>query len=119
VTENLTAWEAVRRSNRLSEGGKLRIFLIALVLYAVSYGVTLACELAFGIVFGLGAIVVLVLQLGPAWSITGIVLLGICFMCVLLLMTMCLSSSYSVAFAILYRQHVRLEAIPAQPGVTG
>lgn len=119
VAENLTAWEAVRRGNRLSQGGRLRIFLVGLVLYAASYGVILACELAFGIVFGIGAIPVYVFHLGPAWTITGIILLGICSSCVLLLLVMCISSAYSVAFAILYREHLRLEAASALPGAAG
>lgn len=117
VAEDIPAWQAICRSNRLSEGGRLRIFLVGLVLYAITYGVTLVCELAFGIVAGLGMIPILVFHLGPAWSITGAVLLGICFLCVLLLLVMCVSSSYSIAFAILYREHVRLEsAAAAAPG---
>lgn len=118
LVENLAAWDAIRRSNQLSKGGRLRIFLVALVLYAVSYGAMLACELAFGILVGLGAIPVLLLHLGPPWWITGIVLLGICFASVLVLLVMEVSSSYSVAFAILYREQVRLQAMAA-PGETG
>ena len=112
ITENLTAWEAVRRSNRLSQGGRLRIFLVGLVLYAVTYAAVLACELVFGIVAGLGAIPVLLFHLREAWAMTGLILLGICLVCALLLLGMCISSSYSVAFAILYRQHVCLESTP-------
>jgi hypothetical protein len=112
ITENLTAWEAVRRSNRLSQGGRLRIFLVGLVLYAVTYAAVLACELVFGIVIGLGIIPIAIFHLGLAWMITGAVLVGICLVCALLLLGMCISSSYSVAFAILYRQHVRLESTP-------
>jgi hypothetical protein len=113
IAENLTAWEAVRRSNRLSQGGRLRIFLVGLVLYAVTYAAMLACELVFGIVAGMGAIPVLVFHLGEAWVMTGLILLGICLFCTMLLLAMCISSSYSVAFAILYREHVRLESTAA------
>ncbi len=119
LAENLTAWEAIRRSNRLSQGGRLRIFLVALVLYALSYAVMLACELVFGLLFGSGAVPVLLFHLGPAWWITGIILLGICFVCVLLIVMMGVSSSYSVAFAILYREQVRMESLAAAPGTTG
>jgi hypothetical protein len=113
IVENLTAWEAVRRSNRLSQGGRLRIFLVGLVLYAITYAAMLVLELAFGIVAGLGMIPILIFHLGPAWMITGAVLLGICLLSALLLLGMCMSSSYSVAFAILYREHARPEPVPA------
>ncbi len=120
LAENLTAWQAVRRSNRLSQGGRLRIFLVGLVLYAITYAAVLVCELAFGIVAGLGMIPLVLLQLGRAWMIAGAVLLGICFLSVMLLLAMLISSSYSVAFAILYREHVRLESVPAgAPGPAG
>jgi hypothetical protein len=113
ILENLTAWEAVRRSNRLSQGGRLRIFLVGLVLYAITYAAVLVCELAFGIVAGLGIIPLMIFHLGQVWMITGAVLVGICLVCALLLVGLCMSSSYSVAFAILYREHARLEPVPA------
>jgi hypothetical protein len=119
VAGNLTAWESIRRSNRLTQGRMLRIFLVGLVLYAVSYGVVLACEVVFGIVVGLGAIPVMVFHLGPVWWITGLVLLGICFLCALMLLMMGISTSYSVAFAILYREHVRLESMATASGPAG
>jgi hypothetical protein len=71
------------------------------------------CELAFGIVAGLGIIPLMIFHLGQVWMITGAVLVGICLVCALLLVGLCMSSSYSVAFAILYREHARLEPVPA------
>ncbi len=117
IAENLTAWQAVRHSNRLSQGGRLRIFLVGLVLYAITYAATLVLEVVIGIVAGLGMVLVAVLHLGQAWMIAGAILVGLCLLCLLLLLTMVMSSSYSVAFAILYREHVRLESIPiSAPG---
>jgi hypothetical protein len=113
VAEDIPAWAAIRRSNRLTRGGRLRIFLVGLVLYAITYGVMLACELVFGIILGIGMIPILVFHLGPAWSIPGAVVLGICFVCALVVLGLAISSSYSIAFAILYREHLRLESAAA------
>jgi hypothetical protein len=111
IAENLTAGQAIRRSNRLSQGGRLRIFLVGLVLYAVTYAATLVLEVVIGIVAALGMVFVAVLHLSQAWLMSGAVLVGICLLCLLLLLTMVMSSSYSVAFAILYREHVRMESM--------
>jgi hypothetical protein len=120
VAEDLTAWEAVKRSYRLTRGGKLRIFLVALVIYAISYAAIFALELVFFILAAAGAGMFTLLHLGRMTAYTGAGFLGICFLCFLLFAISGIYAAYSTAFAVLYRDHRRLEAGPAvAPGVAG
>lgn len=47
IEEDMTAWQALKRSASLTSGAKGRIFLVLLVVYAVVYAVELACILVF------------------------------------------------------------------------
>jgi hypothetical protein len=55
VMENLPAAEALKRSVALTRGAKGRIFVVLLVMYAASFVLIMACEIAVFLVFGVGA----------------------------------------------------------------
>jgi len=75
VNENITAMQAIKRSGVLTQGAKGRIFLVALVIYAISYAGIMILYIVFAFS---GAIVAFAgaghwQRLGPA----GYILLGI------------------------------------------
>lgn len=119
VAEDLTAWDAICRSNRVSQGGRLRIFLVALVIYGISLAVILGLELIFFLLLGIGMLLISALHLAPVWTYIGLAPLGLLFIGALILASMCMVAAYSIAFAVLYRDQVRLEQMAAAPGAAG
>jgi hypothetical protein len=104
IDEDLTAAAAISRSVRLTKGARVRIFLLAAVIYAISYAAFLIIECILGVV---GGIVVLA---GSAMNVAvnpwGYIAGGLALVCLLILMSswMAISTSaYSTAFAVLYR----------------
>ena len=74
IDEGLTAGEAIRRSSKLTQGSRGRIFLLLLVLELIACACIFVLEIVAGVVFGIGALVV---YLAPAhstnlWTIVGI-----------------------------------------------
>jgi hypothetical protein len=122
VTEDRTAWDALRRGNDLSKGGRLRIFLVGLVIYAASIAVVLACELAGFLLAAIGMIPLVVPHVSAVVTYLGYIwmgLVGLCFLALLFLCTGLIPTAYSIAFAILYRNHIRMEGVAAATGVAG
>jgi len=112
VVEGLTARNAMRRSSQLTKGAKGRIFLMLLLIYAISYAFLFAFYLAAIILFAVGAVAasVLHLQLTAPWSFLGEGFLGICVVAVIFLWITLTWAGLTTALAVIYHdQRVRLE----------
>ena len=115
VAEDGGAWKGIRRSNQLTYGAKGRIFLLALLIYAIAYAAFLVVEL---VIFFLGTIVALVgmtvhLTMAP-WGYIGIGAAGVVFLCMYILWYACVWAAYTTLFAVVYQdQRLRLEGAAA------
>ncbi len=115
VVENVSAWNAIRRSNQLTYGAKGRIFLLVLLIYAIAYAAFLVVEV---IIFFVGAMVALVgmllhLTMAP-WGYIGIGAGVFVFVCIYLLWYACIWAAYTTLFAVVYHdQRLRLEGVRA------
>lgn len=108
VMENLTAASSIGRSFRLTRGAKGRIFLLAIVIYAILYAAMLVLECVLGVVAALAVLVGLVLhlQMNP-WGYIGIGVGGVVFLVAIFFMSACSVAGYTSAFAVLYRDQRR------------
>jgi hypothetical protein len=115
VAEDVSAWQGIRRSNQLTHGAKGRIFLLALLIYAIAYAAFLVVEM---VLFFLGAIVALAgmllhLTMAP-WGFIGIGVGAVIFLCAYLLWYACIWAAYTTLFAVVYHdQRLRLEGVAA------
>ena len=123
VEENLPAWTALRRSAQLTRGAKGRIFLVMLVVYAVTYAVNLVCiavVVALAALCAFGAMLAHVTQGSTAFFI----LAGLGVLAYLLVIVAAVVFSYaafSAALAVLYHdQRLRKDgAAPPAPAAAG
>jgi hypothetical protein len=106
VHEGLTARQAITRSGFLTQGAKGRIFLVLLVIYAISYAVMMVIYFIGLIVFGA------VMLAGSAglsahdttpFGYAGIGLLILAGAAIVIFWSALLMAAYSVSFAVLYR----------------
>jgi hypothetical protein len=117
VNESLTAGQALKRSGDLTRGAKGRIFLVLLVIYAISYAFVMVLYAVGLFIFAIGALVfaghfnassplfIVVAVLG------GVVMIGLVLVWISTLM-----AAYSSAFAVIYRdQCVRRNGAPPVP----
>jgi hypothetical protein len=115
--ENLTAWQAIKRSGKLTNGAKGRIFLVLLIVYFIGAAVAMVMY-AVGLFVGvIGALVVgnHINWNSPA-TIAIAVLASIVVLALLLLWSALLSAAYSTAFAVFYRdQCLRQQGPPPLP----
>lgn len=115
VTEDVSAWRGLRRSNQLTNGAKGRIFLLGLLIYAIAYAVFLVAEV---VIFFLGAMIVLVgmmlhLAMAP-WGFVGIGAGVTVFACAYLVWVAAAASAYCTLFAVVYHdQRQRMEGVAA------
>jgi hypothetical protein len=115
VAEDLSAWRSIRRSNQLTHGAKGRIFLLALLMYAIAYAAFLVAEM---VIFFLGAIVALAgmllhLTMAP-WGYIGIGVGAVVFLCAYLFWIALIAGAYQTMFAVVYQdQRLRLEGAAA------
>jgi hypothetical protein len=111
VAEDLPAWAAIRRSVRLTEGGRGRLFLVLLIVYAATYIATMLVEC---VIFAVGAIGFLLglamhLTMNP-WGFVGIGLGVLLLLVAIYLLMTVIMSVYSVALTVFYRdQRLRKE----------
>ncbi len=94
VAEGLTAWASLQRSARLTQGAKGRIFLMLLLIYAISYAVTMVCVCVFCVLGGIGALVAVLAQVSvgsPAFY----VLVGLAVLIYLLVLVAGISFIYA------------------------
>jgi hypothetical protein len=117
VHENLTAMQAIKRSGVLTQGAKGRIFLVLLVIYAISY---VAVMILYAV--GLFAFAIAALAGAGHASLTSPIAIVLAVAGVLVLLTLfllwsaALMAAYSVAFAVFYRdQCLRLQGPPPMP----
>jgi len=115
VAEDMSAWKSLRRSNQLTHGAKGRIFLLALLIYAIGYAAFLVAEM---VIFFLGAMVALVgmllhVAMAP-WGYIGIGVGAVIFLCAYLFWLALIAGAYQTLFAMVYQdQRLRLEGAAA------
>jgi len=102
--ENIPASQALKRSGALTNGAKGRIFLMALVIYAIGYAAIMIFYAVGLFLFAIGALVVGGNpQAHLALTIVLAVLAGIVILVLFFFWTALLMAAYSIAFAVIYR----------------
>jgi hypothetical protein len=118
VVEGLPAWASLKRSALLTKGAKGRIFLVLLVVYALTYAVSLVCTFAFFAVGALAALVAVlahVTQGSPAFvPLICLAVLG--FLLVMIISCMFSYAAFTTALAVLYHdQRLRKDGLLSAP----
>jgi hypothetical protein len=104
VHEDITAFQAIKRSGVLTQGAKGRIFLVLLIIYAISYAAIMVMYVVGIFVVAIGALVgVGHLHAMSPLTIALAALAGIVVMVLVLVWTALLLAAYSTAFAVFYR----------------
>jgi hypothetical protein len=120
IAEEKTATEALRRSALLTRRSKGRMFLVMLVVYAVSYAAMLVLEIVgfgvFGVIALTGSALHVHLTQPLAWVASGILGIGL-FGALLLIMALAWAS-YVVTFSVFYDDQ-RLQLEGAAPAIAG
>jgi len=117
VQENLTAMQAIKRSGVLTHGAKGRIFLILLVIYAISYVAVMILYAVGLFAFAIAALAgaghaSLTSPITIALAVAGVLVL----LALVLLWSAALMAAYSIAFAVFYRdQCLRMQGPPPMP----
>jgi len=117
VNEGLTASQAIKRSGVLTRGAKGRIFLVLLIVYAISYAFVMVLYAMGLFFFAIGALV-FAGHFNPASPLTIVlaVLAGVVLIAVVLVWTATLMAAYSTSFAVFYRdQCLRKDGPPPMP----
>jgi hypothetical protein len=125
VMEDLPAVAALRRSASLTRGGKGRIFVVLLVMYAASFILILVCEMILFFVVGMGVFAVSLAHV--SWHSPLLLFifapLGLLVMLAVILAVVSLPyAGYTTAFGILYcdqRMRVDGAAPPPLPAAGG
>jgi hypothetical protein len=119
IHEDISAGQALKRSGKLTNGAKGRIFLVALVIYAISYAAAMIFYAVGGIMFAIGAIAVGGNpQAHLALTITLAVIGGIVILILIFLWAALLMAAYSIGFAVLYRdQCLRKDGLLPAPAL--
>jgi hypothetical protein len=108
AAENLSAIQAMRRSFHLTRNAKGRIFLVMLVVYAITYAGIIAAEIVIMAIAGVLGLVGLAIHLHPgqAVSIAGITVGGLAGMAVFLVVMALIYSAYAISVSVLYEDQV-------------
>jgi hypothetical protein len=108
AAENLSATEAMRRSFLLTRKAKGRIFLVMLVMYAITYAGMMAAELVILAIAGVLELIGLAIHLHPgqAVSIAGITVGGLAGMGMFLVVMALTYSAYAISLSVLYEDQV-------------
>ena len=116
IEEDLTAWEALKRSARLTSGAMGRIFLVLLVVYAVVYAVEIVCILVLVALAAVGAFAAMSAHV-TVGSPTFSVLVGLGAFAYAIVIGACILLSYAAfttALAVLYHdQRLRKDVLAA------
>jgi hypothetical protein len=117
VHENITASQALKRSGKLTNGAKGRIFLTVLVIYAIAYAAMLILEAVALVLVAFGALAVGGhVQAHLPLTITLAVIAGIVILALIFLWSALLMAAYSIAFAVIYRdQCLRQDGLMTAP----
>lgn len=115
VTEDISAWLSLRRSNDLTKGAKGRIFLLGLLIYAIAYAAFLVVEVVIFFLAAMAALVGMVLHLAMApWGYIGIGVGATVFACAYFIWIAAVTSAYCTLFAVVYQdQRLRLDGFAA------
>jgi len=104
VHENITAGQALKRSGALTKGARGRIFLMALVIYAIGYAAVMILYFVGFFLFAIGALLVGGNpQAHLALTITLAVIACLVLLVVIFLWSALLMAAYSITFAVFYR----------------
>jgi hypothetical protein len=116
VAEDRTAWNAAQRSLELTQGAKGRIFLVALLVWFLSYAVFLLLEVGIALLALFGVLAGRGLHLHTAWLIAGVLVLGLILLAAILLWSALTWTAYAIMGAVLYQdQRFRLEGVAPAP----
>jgi hypothetical protein len=112
VAENLSAWTAIRRSNRLTYGARGRIFLLGLLLYAFAYIAVMLLELVVFFFVAVGMLVAGLAHLAMVpWGFVGIGILAVIALCAFFVFVACISAVSCTAIVVVYHdQRLRKES---------
>ena len=115
VTEDLSAWRSLRRSNQLTNGAKGRVFLLGLLIYAIAYAVFLVAEVVIFFLGAMAALIGMMLHLAMVpWGYVGIGAGVTVFACAYLVWVAAAASAYCTLFAVVYQdQRLRLNGVAA------
>lgn len=117
VMENLTAVEAVKRSNALTRGARLKIFLVLLIIYAATYlaMLVLICGLAFLIAIGMFALSGSHVGLASPVAVSLAVLAGLAFVALMVLFMAVSWAGFTTALCVIYNDQRRIldSVVPA------
>jgi hypothetical protein len=110
VAEDLSAVMALKRSAELSCGVKGKLFLVLLVVYAISYAAVFAVEFAAFAVIALGVVLFQLLHLSMAVGIALGVVAGLIFIVLMFLYTALAWAAHSISLTIVYcDQRLRMD----------
>ena len=118
VHENITAMQSIKRSGVLTHGAKGRIFLVLLVIYAISYVAIMILYVVGLFAFAIAAFAGAAshASLTSPTTIALAVAGGLAVIVVVLVLSAILMAAYSVAFAVFYRdQCLRNQGPPPMP----
>lgn len=102
--ENRTAWRALWRGLRMTRGVRGRIFLISLVIFAISSAVFLTIELLAVATIGIGMLLVGLLHLPHAAAIAAAAIAGLIFLALYWLCYVLTFAAYVTGFTVLFRE---------------
>jgi len=122
VAEGMPAWASLKRSGQLTKGAMGRIFLVLLVVYALTYLVTLVCMAVFCVVGAMGFLVAILAHVTQG-SHTFYFLIGLGVLGYLLIMAVSVMFSYAAfttALSVIYHdQALRKGGLQAATGQAG
>lgn len=119
VVEQLPAWASLQRSAQLTKGAKGRIFLVLLVVYALTYAVSMVCMVVFFAVGALVALVAVLAQVTPGSPafVPLICLAALGVLVVMIITCMFSYAAFTTALAVLYHdQRLRTDGHLSAPG---
>jgi membrane-anchored glycerophosphoryl diester phosphodiesterase (GDPDase) len=123
MEEELTTGEAMRRSSQLTKGSKGRIFLLLLVIYAITYAFLFVFYLLGIVFFAIGALGMTAMHMHPTDPafIVGICVAGVILLVLIFVWMALLYGSIVIMLSVVYHdQRRRKDApLPAQLPVTG
>lgn len=122
VIEDLTAWQAIKRSGVLTRGAKGRIFVVFLVIYAATYLAVMVLMSGAALLGGLGFLVFSGAHVHPSTpAIWILAILSVIVFIVAMVLFMAVSwAGYVTAFAVIYNdQRLRIDGAVANTPVLG
>ncbi len=116
IAEDLPATAAIKRSLQLTRKALGKLFLVLLVVYAISYAVIFAMEILFAIIIMVGAVAFSALHLSQILGIALAVIAGLAFVAAMFLYSALIWAAFILSFTIVYcDQRMRLDGPGPQP----